>query len=97
MVTGDVIPARAVNYQATMRNDFLWPYRNIAETVANADITFINLETPLIKNCPITQEGMVFCGSDKHVEGLKLMGVDVASIANNHAGNHGVRGLGETI
>lgn len=97
MVTGDVIPARSVNYQATIRNDFLWPYRNIANTVADADITFINLETPLIKNCPITQEGMVFCGGDKHIDGLKLMGVDVASIANNHAGNHGVRGLGETI
>ena len=97
LVTGDVIPARSVNYQATVRNDFLWPYRNIAETVKSADITFINLETPLIPNCPITQVGMVFCGSDKHIEGLLLMGVDVASIANNHAGNAGVKGLGETI
>jgi len=97
LVTGDVIPARSVNYQSTVRNDFLWPYRNIAETVADADITFINLETPLIKDCPITQVGMVFCGSDKHIAGLQLMGVDVASIANNHAGNAGVRGLGETI
>lgn len=97
MVTGDVIPARSVNYQATVRNDFLWSYRNISDTVKSADITFINLETPLIANCPITQTGMVFCGSDKHIEGLILMGVDVASIANNHAGNHGIRGLGETI
>lgn len=97
MVTGDIIPARSVNYQASMRNDFLWPYKNIASTVADADITFINLETPLINNCPLTQTGMVFCGSEKHIEGLVLMGVDVASIANNHAGNHGVRGLGETI
>ena len=96
MVTGDVIPSRSVNYQATVKNDFLWPYRGIAETVADADITFINLETPLMRICPITMEGMVFCGSNKHIEGLKLMGVDVATIANNHAGNHGINGVTET-
>ncbi len=96
LVTGDVIPSRSVNYQATIKKDFLWPYKGIAETTKGADITFINLETPLMRVCPITQEGMIFCGSDKHIEGLKLMGVDVASLANNHAGNHGIDGLKET-
>lgn len=97
LVTGDVIPARAVNYQATVRKNFLWPYEKIAPVAADADITFINLETPLLKVCPLTQEGMIFCGSNRHIEGLKLMGVDVASIANNHSGNHGRNGLMETI
>jgi poly-gamma-glutamate synthesis protein (capsule biosynthesis protein) len=97
LATGDVIPARAVNYQSSVRKDFLWPYRGIASTVADADITLINLETPLMKNCPPRQDGMVFCGSDKHIDGLKLMGVDVASIANNHAGNFGTFGLDETV
>ena len=97
LATGDVIPARSVNYQSSLRNDFLWPYRGIAPVTAQADITFINLETPLLKVCPVTQEGMVFCGSNRHIEGLRLMGVDVASIANNHSGNHGRDGLSETI
>src|SRR5262249_37155951 len=26
LVTGDVIPARGVNYFATVRHDFLWPF-----------------------------------------------------------------------
>jgi poly-gamma-glutamate capsule biosynthesis protein CapA/YwtB (metallophosphatase superfamily) len=97
LVTGDVIPARSVNYQATVRNNFLWPYEKIASITSHADITFINLETPLMKVCPVTQVGMVFCGSNRHIEGLKLMGVDVASVANNHAGNHGRTGLTETV
>jgi poly-gamma-glutamate capsule biosynthesis protein CapA/YwtB (metallophosphatase superfamily) len=97
LVTGDVIPARSVNYQAIVRNNFLWPYEKIAAVTANADITFINLETPLMKVCPVTQEGMIFCGSNRHIEGLNLMGVDVASVANNHAGNHGRNGLLETV
>ena len=97
LATGDVIPARSVNYQSTVRNNFLWPYEKIAPITTNADITFINLETPLLKVCPVTQEGMVFCGSNRHIDGLKLMGVDVASVANNHAGNHGRDGLTETI
>lgn len=94
--TGDVIPARSVNYQATIRNDYKWPFEKLADFVRDADLTFINLETPLLKNCPPTQEGMIFCGSDKHIQGLKLAGVNLVSLANNHAGNHGVEGVQDT-
>lgn len=97
VATGDVIPARAVNYQATLRNNFKWPFEKVRGVLADADLTFINLETPLIKDCPLTQEGMVFCGSDKNVEGLIFAGVDVASLANNHSGNHGKMGIDETV
>lgn len=97
IATGDVIPARSVNFQTVTRKDFLWPYRNTADVVKDADITFINLETPLIDSCPLTQEGMIFCGSSKNIEGLKFAGVDIASLANNHAGNHGKGGVEETI
>lgn len=97
IATGDVIPSRSVNYQATRFNNFTWAFEKIADTVKNADITFINLETPLLDDCPVTQEGMIFCGSSRHIEGLVLSGVDVASLGNNHAGNHGVAGVEETV
>jgi len=96
IATGDVIPARSVNVQTVKHGDFLWPYRYTASYVKDADLTFINLETPLLKNCPMTTEGMIFCGSNRHVEGLLFAGVDVASLANNHAGNHGTSGVMET-
>jgi poly-gamma-glutamate synthesis protein (capsule biosynthesis protein) len=97
LATGDVIPARSVNYQAVTRKDFTWPYLKTAEELKKADITFINLETPLIKNCPTTQEGMNFCGDSRNIEGLVYAGVDVANLANNHLGNKGKVGVDETI
>ncbi|MBI2022288.1 CapA family protein [Candidatus Daviesbacteria bacterium] len=96
IATGDVIPARSVNYQSAVRKNFLWPYEKTSGFIADADITFINLETPLLQNCPLTQEGMIFCGSDRHIEGLVGSGIDVVSLANNHAGNWGQKGVEET-
>lgn len=97
VATGDIIPARAVNLTAVNKNNFTWAFNNIAETLKSADITFINLETPLIKNCKTTNEGMVFCGDIRHLQGLLLSGVNVASLANNHAGNYGESGIKETV
>ena len=89
IATGDVIPARSVNWKVINYGDFTWPYLNTAETLKKADITLINLETPLIDNCPVTLEGMVFCSDSRNIEGLIYAGVDVANLANNHAGNYG--------
>lgn len=97
IATGDIIPARSVNYQVLQHHNFKWPYLKTAYITRNADITFINLETPLIDNCPITQDGMVFCGNVGNIEGLVYAGVDVVSLANNHAGNYGEKGVLETV
>lgn len=96
LATGDVIPARVVNIQATKFNNFKWPYEKTHNILKSADITFINLETPLIKDCPLINEGFKFCGSYKNIEGLIFSGVDVASLANNHAGNYGLDAIKET-
>jgi len=96
IVTGDVIPARSTNFQSSQRNNFFWPFEKTAGVLKSADITFINLETPLMKNCQLINEGMKFCGSDKHVEGFNFAGVDVATLGNNHAANYGKSGIDET-
>lgn len=96
LATGDVIPARVVNIQATKFNNFKWPYEKTFDVLKSADITFINLETPLIKDCSLINEGFKFCGSDKNIEGLIFSGVDVASLANNHAGNFGLDAINDT-
>lgn len=80
----------------TKRNDFLWPVRHIAQLLQSADLTLINLESPLIANCPLTNEGMSFCGDQRFVDALVFAGVDVASLANNHILNHGWEGLEQT-
>lgn len=97
ITTGDVIPARMVNYKAMeVYRDPLWPWKKVAETLSRADITYINLEAPLLHNCQSKREGMIFCGKDEMVKGLVFAGVDVANIANNHMGNYGIDGINET-
>jgi hypothetical protein len=84
IATGDVIPARLVDIAATQRGDFLWPFRPTAEYVRGADVTFVNLETPLLAGCPERPTGIVFCGDPRFVDGLKLIGAKVVNLANNH-------------
>lgn len=95
-VTGDIIPARSVNSQTLKYGDFTWAWKYIDPVLSNGDLTVINLESPLVSNCPVTVSGMVFCGDKRHIEGLLLAGVDVANLANNHAGNYGEEGIFET-
>jgi poly-gamma-glutamate synthesis protein (capsule biosynthesis protein) len=94
LVTGDVIPARGVDYYANVRHDFLWPFRPTAAYTRNADVTYINLESPLFSGCPVNPgPSFTFCGDARFVDGLTLMGADVANLANNHLTNYGAEGV----
>ena len=97
LVTGDVLLAREVNYQSINRQDWHWPFLKTADVLRQADITVVNLETPLIANCPPMRDRMVFCGDPNHAATLGWAGVDVASLANNHALNQGPAGVTETV
>ncbi len=97
VATGDVIPARSVNYKMVTYGDFLYPWRRTADFLrTTGDIRLINLEAPLIDGCPVTTEGMTFCGDPRAVQGLQYAGVSTACMANNHAGNYGFQGIDET-
>ncbi|HSP10029.1 MAG TPA: CapA family protein, partial [Candidatus Dormibacteraeota bacterium] len=97
LVTGDIIPARGVNYFATIKHDFLWPFRPTADYTKNADITYVNLESPLIPACPVSPaESFTFCGDQRFVNGLTYMGADVVNLANNHLSNYGAQGITQT-
>ncbi len=97
LVTGDIIPARGVDYFATARHDFLWPFRPTAAYTKNADITFVNLESPLFAGCAVNPgPTFTFCGDARFVNGLTLMGADVANLANNHLTNYGAEGVTAT-
>lgn len=96
IATGDIIPARSVNYKTLVYKDFTWAWKHIASLLKSGDITFINLESPLLANCPVTNEGFTFCGDARHVQGLLFSGVDVVGLANNHIGNYYREGIEET-
>ncbi|MHB8687503.1 MAG: CapA family protein [Candidatus Dormibacteraceae bacterium] len=97
LVTGDIIPARGVNYFATVKHDFLWPFRPTADYTKNADITYVDLESPLFSGCPVSPaESFTFCGDARFVNGLNFMGAKVANLANNHLSNYGAEGITAT-
>jgi poly-gamma-glutamate synthesis protein (capsule biosynthesis protein) len=96
LATGDVIPARSVNVKTQESGDWRWPFLKTADVLRQADLTVINLETPLLSHCPLTNEGMIFCGNAQHLEGLQFAGIDVVNLANNHSGNWDQVGIRET-
>lgn len=97
LFTGDVMLGRSVNKNILEHNDPTWPFTYVADKLQSADITYINLEGPLVNGCPTTQTGMKFCGNVSNVAGLVASGVDLASLANNHSTNYGQDGLTTTI
>ena len=96
LLTGDVMLGRTVMIKSQSLNDPVYPFRKISEILKRFDIVFINLETPVIHDCPRLDTGLVFCASPEMVDGLVHSGVDIVNLANNHTGNFGNEGLQET-
>jgi len=97
IATGDVIPARHTDVVIRSRgDDFLYPIAATKEITAAADLTVINLESPLIEDCPYHDSGFTLCGRPGFAAALQAAGVDIATLENNHIGNYGLEGIYET-
>ena len=97
ILAGDVMLGRTVEIKSKEFGDELFPFRKVAERLNDADLVFVNLESPVIENCPIHESGFKFCSSPGMAEGLNFAGIDIVTIANNHVRNYGQKGLDETI
>ncbi len=94
--TGDLMLGRSVNYLGAKKADFAWSLKNVRAFLKNFDLTIANLETPIIKNCPLTNEGMIFCADEKSGQALKNAEIELVTLANNHLSNYGETGRQET-
>ena len=94
--TGDVIIGRGSNWPAVTSGNFNYNWEGTASFLKKADLTLINLESPLIVGCKLMTTGTTFCGDPRQVQGLVFAGVDIASIINNHIDNFGQAGREET-
>ena len=97
MLTGDVMLGRTVMTKSLDSDNSSYPFEKVSNELNEADIVFINLENPIISNCPRSSEGLIFCTDPAMVEGLITAGIDVVNLANNHSRNYGESGLIETI
>ena len=96
ILTGDVMLGRSVLTRTEKEKDWTYPFNKVSEYLRNSDIVFSNLESPIVENCPRTDSGMVFCTSPELVEGLRFANIGVVTVANNHIGNYGQKGINDT-
>lgn len=93
---GDIMLSRTV-YRKMSANGYLSPFQNVAAKLAQADITFGNLECPLSDTFRPSLHGMSFVAPRNSSQGLTKAGVDILGLANNHTGNFGARAFKDTL
>lgn len=97
MLTGDVMLGRTVMTKSLDSGNPNYPFEKVSTELGKADLVFVNLENPIISNCPRNTESLIFCANPSMVEGLVAAGIGIINLANNHSRNYGERGLSETI
>lgn len=74
------------------------PFRYVASILSDGDIAIANLECPLsTKGAKLAQKDVTFRGRTSAAIGIKNSGIDVVSLANNHALDCGPEALEDTI
>ena len=96
-IVGDVMMGRRVGDSLERRGDPTAVLRPLAERLASADITAGNLESTLSMSGPPTQGGDSFGADTSVLEGLRLAGFDLMTVANNHLGDFGDDAIVETL
>lgn len=94
---GDIMLARHVGVKMANSNNYDMPFKYLADSISKFDVSFANLESPFSETAKPTDTGMVFGAEPKAVDGLKLAGFDVLSLANNHFGNQQNAGMSYTM
>ena len=89
LFVGDIMLSRSVGDIMATKNDYLWPFRQIADFLKGADLTFANLETPVSNKGTNVGSIYSFRSNPKSIDGLTYAGFDLVSIANNHAWDYG--------
>jgi poly-gamma-glutamate capsule biosynthesis protein CapA/YwtB (metallophosphatase superfamily) len=95
---GDVMLGRAVRDQIVKvgKNDGTWATSKVAEVFRNAQLAFVNLESPFAPGAALGYS-LVFRADPAHITALTRAGIDVVSFANNHSRNQGVLGIQTTL
>lgn len=95
---GDAMLSRVVGSKTVSSGDWSWPFAHISSTLAAADLTIINLESPFTigGNHTVKTGSFSFNADPMMARGLVSAGVDVVSLANNHMLNQGAKGIADT-
>jgi poly-gamma-glutamate synthesis protein (capsule biosynthesis protein) len=94
---GDVVGVRSIStILANQGGDAV--FRGVKDVLKKADLALVNLETPLTKGGDAqTWKDVVFKGDPRLAPAMAKAGIDVVTMANNHAGDMGDSGLMDSI
>jgi poly-gamma-glutamate capsule biosynthesis protein CapA/YwtB (metallophosphatase superfamily) len=96
---GDVNLGRGAG-QKILRDPSYDPFREVRPLLESADLRFVNLESQLSDQNGETSSkhhNLIFTGPPGGAETLARAGIDIVSLANNHAWDYGKQALLETF
>ena len=93
---GDIMLDRALGY-AIEQGDLAYPFSGVVDRLAEADITVGNLESALGDVGQPASKSYTFRAPVAASQSLALAGIDVISLANNHAMDYGPETLLQAI
>jgi poly-gamma-glutamate synthesis protein (capsule biosynthesis protein) len=76
---------------------YAWLFAPVADLLSEPDLTFANLETPIAPQASQGSRQFVFNAPPAAISALRRAGVDLVSVANNHAFDQGRAGFEETL
>lgn len=94
ILAGDIMLGRSVLIKSLDQlHDVNYPFLKVSDYLKRADLVFVNLESPVVTDCPRFEHGYTFCTDPKMIDSLLFGGVDIVNLANNHILNFGKEGL----
>lgn len=94
--TGDLMLARSIG-RLVLAEGPSAPWEGVAEVLAGADLRVGNLETTVGNAGAAEDKAYTFRAPAESVDALVAGGLDVLTLANNHAYDYGAAGLLETL
>lgn len=96
-VAGDFMLARGVA-RAMRENGTLYPVAAVKDHLSGADLTFVNLESPIgLRGTPLPGKQIWFRAPPAAMEILRTAGVDGVTVANNHILDYDTDNFLETL
>lgn len=95
---GDAMLSRVVG-QKMEKYGFTWPFDKIKQEFFQADISVLNLESPFVSSGShfVPTGSFSFKVDPRAVSGLKIAGIDLVCLANNHFSDQGKKGMRDTF
>ena len=95
---GDINLGRRLAKERLLEGDTLYPFLALRDSLAAADITFGNLESPIAPDAGAAPDSAgIFTAPAAAAAALARAGFDVVSTANNHAWDGGPAAVEETM